>query len=204
MRRSPGDEWIEIELLPVDDGHEPGVSIARPDMEDSGRRPGEPPMTGIGRLRRPPIGWTNRPLIRRPVPTGSVSSVRRLVSREFVRSAATLAHAMGDAMGRAGDGSQAARPSPLVRGRAGSLIVVGPGSTTPRRLEIHVPAVLHVRHSWLVVPVDLVLGAWSATWSELRLDQRGRNSRRHLPRRYFDAAHQVMDALRGQIERAES
>jgi hypothetical protein len=131
---------------------------------------------------------------------GFVSSVRRLVSSDVTRCAAALAEmALESTPGLTGRPSR--HRNALAGGRAGWLAIAGSGVGDAESVELHVPSLLHVRHSPLVVPVDLALGAWSSTRSELRLDLLRRNrQRRRLPRHYFDAAHDVMDALRGDLE----
>jgi hypothetical protein len=59
---------------------------------------------------------------------------------------------------------------------------------------------LHVHRFGPPVPVEVIVEPWSGDRTELRLQMRTRHGRLRLPRRYFDAAHPVMGALRDEIE----
>jgi hypothetical protein len=65
---------------------------------------------------------------------------------------------------------------------------------------VRIPARLH--GAWLprAVPVELDVEAWSSSQSELRLQSRRRHGGARPSPRYFDAAHDVLDALRAAAE----
>lgn len=177
-----------IELLPLDPS-EGGFLDQR----------GRPPPAGIGtvpstsevlsRLIGRALDTPDPPLVRAPTTAAAWPDLRvhRLVRLPPLDAARGLHAAL---VARAGSGPDH-RPTT-------DLEVLGGHSA--RGLV----AALHVRRHGPGTPVELVLEPWSEYRTDLCLQLRRRPGRTgaHLPRRYFDVAHRVMDDLWHQIEAA--
>lgn len=181
---------IEIELYDIDDGDVTCVTAAPAGASDGGTRSADE-------------GWRWRRLRRAIAPplqrTGMVSTVRRVVDGEFGDVAQGLVGALADTAGERPCDGDAGVVSACVEVATGRLVVTGGPRHETQRSEVRLPGVLHVRSGVFGVRVALVAGPWSATRSELRLEVCRRWCGRHLTRRYFDTAHDVLDRLRDEF-----
>jgi len=176
---------VVIELLPLD----PSVGgladqRVRPPPAGLGTVPSASEVLSllIGRALDTP----DPALVRAPTSAGWPDlRVHRLVRLPPLEAARGL-HATLVACGRAGSGHRS----------LSDLEVLGGTS------NLGLAAALHVRRHGPGIPVELVLEPWSEHRTDLCLQLRRRPGRTgaHLPRRYFDVAHRVMDDLWHQIE----
>lgn len=138
--------------------------------------------------------WLDTP---RPAQFGTDFTVRRYVEFPF----AGARHAIAAISAELATVTTARRgPEAVVRARASWLAFAVPSVSPAPDEQLRLAGVLHVHRFGPPVPVEVVIEPWSSTRTELRLQVRTRRGRLRLPRRYFDAAHPVMIALRDQIE----
>lgn len=188
-----------LELVPLDgDPAEVGAPRDRPPPGGVGTVPSATAVLSLLVARA--LDTPDPPLVRSAGGTGSWPDLRvhrlvRLPPHDAARGLLAALVARGGrveaaASGRArGTRRRPDRPT-------GYLEVLGRTGTST------LAAALHVRRHGRSTPVEIVLEPWSAHRTDLCLEVRRRPGRTglHLPRRYFDVAHRVMDELWHQIE----
>lgn len=199
-QRPPRDpEPVVIELVPLDGS-----------PADAGAWRDRPPPAGVGTLPSATtvlaalvtraLDTPDPPLVRSSGPGGAWPDLRvhrlvRLAPHDAARGlhAALLARD-GRIVAAAPGRPPRSRRGP--NGPPGYLEVLGRTGTWA------LAAALHVHRHGRATPVEIVLEPWSAHRTDLCLEVRRRPGRTglHLPRRYFDVAHRVMDELWHQIE----
>ncbi len=132
----------------------------------------------------PPVGPKPRELlwvdpVRAPARPSYDTSVQRLIEAPFATVVAALAVAL--------------RRDGWPRG-----LVVDVAHARGADGELRLPAGLRLHRCGHPLDVDVVVRPWSRLRTQLWLQARCRR-RQHLPRRYFDAAHDAVDALRRAI-----
>lgn len=188
----PGDDggWtdVELDLLPVYL------------VEERPGRPWRRPLPEAFRLLAPPAAafdqgaprsrlryqlWVDAaPSPRRPWTEGAV---RRLVDLPFTTALDALAELLSDG------------PETILRDGSAWLALT-PGRARATGAECWIPGALHVHRCGRPVRVELVLEPWSSTRTDVRLQVRCARGTTHLPRRYYDVAHDVIDAVRDAME----
>jgi hypothetical protein len=183
---------VELEVL--DDL--PGYFGADDDDAAGGPEPIPfPPLTDVvgalvEALRQPPPLLVPPPMATtKPAPL--TSSVRRILPLPFDDVAARFDRSCALRLDTARPGWRAD-----ISGRCGWLAFTAPPSAAGA--ERSLLGRLHVPFHWRAVAVEVLVAPWSTARTELRLGM-ANNRRFHVPWRFFDAAHDVADVLRGEL-----
>ena len=139
------------------------------------------------------VRWFDTP---QPTQLGTDYTVRRFVEHPFANAHQALVTVSSDHRVAPSDRSAEA----VVRTPASWLAFSAPQATPPLDDQVRLTGVLHAHRFGRPLRVEVVVEPWSAARTELRMQLRSRRGKLKLPKRYFDAAHPVMIALRDEIE----